>query len=80
MNPLLSAYLLGACPCSKTTRAVPQTGGGNVQRETKLLPGTEEEKESRALPESLMDEVQVGGAADGESLIRMVKRKAVAEA
>ncbi len=45
-----------------------------------LLPGTEEEIESRALLESLMDEVEVGRVAAGEPLIRMVKYKAAAKA
>ncbi len=45
-----------------------------------LLPGTEEEIESRALLESLMDEVEVGREAAGEPLIRMVKYKAAAKA
>ncbi len=42
------------------------------------LPGNEETVESRALLESLMDEVEVGLEAAGEALIRMVKYKSAA--
>ncbi len=44
------------------------------------LPSIEEEIESRALLESLVDEVEMGREAAGEALIRMVKYKVAAKA
>ena len=52
---------------------------GKVPGAHHLSPYNEDEIESRALLESLMDEVEVGGEATGDLLIRMVKYKAAAE-
>ncbi len=56
------------------TSCLPHLGANQIP------PDTEEEIESRALLESLMDEVEVGREAAGEPLIRMVKYKAATKA
>ena len=58
----------------------PHLAGGNVPGTDRLLPDTEEEIERRALLESLMDEVEIGGRAADDISIRLVKYKGTLEA